>query len=277
MFSQAPFMFESFVASIALESLLLSVGYFVALQFTCWNKTVRALVAFVWLFSSMCSPHVPRHMVGCDPWKVTLWTFLRLFSRVLCCLIFPKVIEENPHWPHWWGFTPVCVIMCFLRWIVWVDEKLHCTHLCGFSTEWMSKCFFKSPVRPNDLLHCSQLFNLSREWVSKCCFKCPAWLNDLLHCAQLCNFSPVWIIMWPLRWPVRVNDLLHCTQLCNFSPVWIIMWVNETTLLVHSMIDLEKMCFRNMVSLLQRNPWLNAVANQLAAHRRRTGGALAAT
>ena len=34
MFSQAPFMFESFVAIIALESLLLSVGYFVALQIT---------------------------------------------------------------------------------------------------------------------------------------------------------------------------------------------------------------------------------------------------
>ena len=35
MFSQAPFMFESFVAIIALESLLLVVGYFVSLQFTC--------------------------------------------------------------------------------------------------------------------------------------------------------------------------------------------------------------------------------------------------
>ena len=34
MFSQAPFMFESFVAIIALESLLLSVGYFVVLQMT---------------------------------------------------------------------------------------------------------------------------------------------------------------------------------------------------------------------------------------------------
>ena len=59
------------------------------------------------------------------------------------------------------------------------------------------------------------------------------------------------------------------------------MWVNETTLLVHSMIDLEKMCFRNMVSLLERNPRWNMVANKIGgaseAHRRRTGGALEAT
>ena len=34
MFSQAPFMFESFAAIIALEGLLLNVGYFVALQVT---------------------------------------------------------------------------------------------------------------------------------------------------------------------------------------------------------------------------------------------------
>ena len=34
MFSQDPFMFESFATIIALEILLLSVGYFVALQIT---------------------------------------------------------------------------------------------------------------------------------------------------------------------------------------------------------------------------------------------------
>ena len=55
MFSQALFTFESFVAIIALESLLLIVGYFVALQITSWNKTVRALVTLVWLFSVLSS------------------------------------------------------------------------------------------------------------------------------------------------------------------------------------------------------------------------------
>ena len=53
MFCQALIVFESFAAIIALESLLLCVGYFVVLQFTRLNKTVKALVTFVWSFSSV--------------------------------------------------------------------------------------------------------------------------------------------------------------------------------------------------------------------------------
>ena len=53
MFSQTLLIFKCFVAIIAQESLLLSVGYFVTLQFTWWTKTVGALVTLVWLFSSM--------------------------------------------------------------------------------------------------------------------------------------------------------------------------------------------------------------------------------
>ena len=82
MFCQATFMFESFVTIIALESLLLGVGYFVALQMTSWNKTVRALVTLVWFFSSVCSPHVDCQIASLYAWKVTLWTFVRLYPRV---------------------------------------------------------------------------------------------------------------------------------------------------------------------------------------------------
>ena len=82
MSGQTLLMFKRFVAIIALEILLFIVGHFVALQFTRWSKTVRALVTFVWLFSSVCTPHVYRHLASSGAWKVTLWTFLRLFSRV---------------------------------------------------------------------------------------------------------------------------------------------------------------------------------------------------
>ena len=124
MSGQALLMLKCFVAIIAQESLFLIVGHFVLLQITSWSKTVRALVTVVWLFFSVCTPHVRRHMASSDAWKVTLWTFLRLFSRVghLVRLISANVIEEYPHLQHWWGFTPVCVIMCFLRSPAWVDE-----------------------------------------------------------------------------------------------------------------------------------------------------------
>ena len=82
MLCQALIMFESFAAIIALESLLLGVGHFVALQITSWSKTAVALVTLVWLFSSVYNPRVDCQFACCDAWKVTLWTFLRLFSRV---------------------------------------------------------------------------------------------------------------------------------------------------------------------------------------------------
>ena len=94
MYGQTLLMFKSFVAIIAQESLLLMVGYFVTLQFTSCKKTVRALVTFVWLFSSVCSPHMDCHMASCDAWKVTLWTFVRLFSRV-GHLVQPHMCQLN--------------------------------------------------------------------------------------------------------------------------------------------------------------------------------------
>ena len=82
MFSQAPFVFKSFAAMIAKESLLLSMGYCVASQFTRWNKTVGAYTTFVGLFSRVCTSHVDCQISGCDAWKVTLWTSVRLLPRV---------------------------------------------------------------------------------------------------------------------------------------------------------------------------------------------------
>ena len=65
MFSQAPLIFKCFPAIIAKESLLLNMGFCVALQITWGNKTFGALVTFVWLFSSVLSPHVDFQMASC--------------------------------------------------------------------------------------------------------------------------------------------------------------------------------------------------------------------
>ena len=66
MSGQVLLIFKCFVAIIALESLLLSVGDFVSLQITRLNKAAVALVTFVWLFFSVCTPHVDCHMASCD-------------------------------------------------------------------------------------------------------------------------------------------------------------------------------------------------------------------
>ena len=45
-------------------------------------KTMDAFATLVWLFSSVHTPHVDRQLAGCDAWKATLWTSVRLFPRV---------------------------------------------------------------------------------------------------------------------------------------------------------------------------------------------------
>ena len=82
MFGQNVLMFKWFVAIIAFEILLLSVTYFVAFQITRWSRAEGALVTVEWLFSSLCTPHVHCHVDFLDTWQFTLWTFVRLFSRV---------------------------------------------------------------------------------------------------------------------------------------------------------------------------------------------------
>ena len=66
MFGQVLLMFKCFVAIIALESLLLSVRYFMALQMTRLNKAAVALVTLEWFFSSVFTPHMKCHMACLD-------------------------------------------------------------------------------------------------------------------------------------------------------------------------------------------------------------------
>ena len=59
MFSQTLLIFKCFVAIIAQESLLLSVGYFVTLQFTWWTKTVCTFLVYIVIW-----PVVKSHIVN---------------------------------------------------------------------------------------------------------------------------------------------------------------------------------------------------------------------
>ena len=124
MFCQALFTFECFAAIIALESFLLSVGYFVALQITSWNTTVRALVTFVWFFSSVCSPHVDWQITSCDAWKITLWTFVRLFSRV------GHLVQPHSYQCNWRIFTLTALVRLYPS--VRHNVRLKMTSLSGW-------------------------------------------------------------------------------------------------------------------------------------------------
>ena len=105
-------------------------------------------------------------------------------------LIYSYLVSSEC-WPV--GFSPVWVLMWFLRTCSKPKDLLHWAHLCIFLPEWQIRWFLRVAKRPNDLLH---------------------W-------AHLCNFSPLCMTMmrWLFRWTAWPNDLLHWANLCNFAPL----------------------------------------------------------
>ena len=93
MYSKALFALKCFAATMAKESLLLSVGHCMAVQITRWNKTVRTFATLVWLFSSVCTSHVNCQLASWGAWKVTLWTFVGLFPRVSHLVLWKGVFS----------------------------------------------------------------------------------------------------------------------------------------------------------------------------------------
>ena len=117
--------------------------------------------------------------------ELHLWGYTCLGNSTVaisCLLMWPWrllfLIAEKLQTVHFWGFSPVCLILCFFRYAAWLVEWLHCVHLCSFSPLWISKCFFSFPA--------------SR--------------NNLLHCTQVCGFSPVCVRVWVLRLSARVVE-----------------------------------------------------------------------
>jgi hypothetical protein len=41
------------------------------------------------------------------------------------------------------GFSPVCTLICWLRWVFWANDLPHNTQLYGFSPEWTLIWAFK--------------------------------------------------------------------------------------------------------------------------------------
>ena len=72
----------SFATLVALERLLPSVCYHVALQVTRRGASVVALVTLVWLFSCVLPHHVNFQIASCNAGKLAHCASVRLFPRV---------------------------------------------------------------------------------------------------------------------------------------------------------------------------------------------------
>ena len=152
-------------------------------------KTMDAFATLVWLFSSVHTPHVDRQLAGCDAWKATLWTSVRLFPRV-GHLVFCKGIFKM-----WGKVALVTLVGLFPR----VGQNEWANVFLRYKLDWRIYC----------IVHNCATYPQNEWALGKCLSKSPGWLNELMHCAHLCLFSPMWIFMCILRSVARVNDLLH--------------------------------------------------------------------
>ena len=82
MFCETVLSAVSFAALVALEKLLPSVSYHVALQITRRGASVVALVTLVWLFSCVVPHHVNFQLASLNAGKLAHCASVRLFPGV---------------------------------------------------------------------------------------------------------------------------------------------------------------------------------------------------
>ncbi|MEE6519578.1 hypothetical protein FKM82_017237 [Ascaphus truei] len=54
-----------------------------------------------------------------------------------------KSLNPFPHSPHTCGLSPVCVLLCLVRWDNTLNPFSHSPHTCGFSPVCVLMCVFK--------------------------------------------------------------------------------------------------------------------------------------
>jgi len=100
-----------------------------------------------------------------------------------------------PHWVHVYGFSPVWILMCVLRFPLSVKLFPHWVHVYGFSPAWILMCLLKFPL-------CVKLF--------------PHWVHEY-------GFSPVWILKCLLRYTFHEKLFPQCVQVYVFLAF--VLWI----------------------------------------------------
>ena len=129
------------VTLVAFVWLFSTVCNWMSPKFACLRGGIVALVAFVWLFATVGSQIARRR--GCI---VTLVAFVDFSPRCVFKWAFklPARDDAKSHWLHLFCFSPLCVFKCALKWPAWEDAYSHWLHLFDFFPLCVFKCVFKA-------------------------------------------------------------------------------------------------------------------------------------
>ena len=83
---------------------------------------------------------------------------------------------------HLYGFSPVWILWCELRWTLWLKLFPHSMHVYGFSPLWVLRCELR--------------------WLP--------WLKHFPHSMHSYGFSPVCVLWWVLRLLLLLKRFPQC-------------------------------------------------------------------
>ena len=172
------------------------------------------------------------------------------------------------HRVHWYGISPLWVLICVSRLLVLENALSHWVHWYGFSLVWVIICRSKLLFRGNahytgwtDMI-CAQYelsyvyhdysslkmffshrvhwYGFFPVWVIICWFRLLIHKNAFSHRVHWYGFSPVWVIICASRVLLCENAFSHWIYLFGFSPEWaFICWPRSP--LANSIGDIEKL------------------------------------
>ena len=124
---------------------------------------------------------------------------------------------------HWWGFSPVCVLVCCFCLLESENDFSQKLHWYGFSPVWDLWCLIKLVNWMNDFLHISHRWGLSPVWALMCLSRCPERLNTFSQIMHWWSFLPVWVIMCVVKFGDELNGWSQTLMIfiydgCNLTP-----------------------------------------------------------
>ena len=115
---------------------------------TRWNTPLATLVYFFTSVSHYMSVSVKESL---GPLAILICLFTSMSTYVF---LRSEVLEEVlSHWLHWCGLSPVWVIICVLRLLVWENASSQWAHWFGFSIVWVLICLLSVPALVKALPH----------------------------------------------------------------------------------------------------------------------------
>ena len=116
-----------------------------------WEWLVTATTT-VWLLSSMNSEMFCQTAFLWE-WLVTAFTLVWLLcmNPEIRSIRWPLSENDLSQHSHWYGFSPVCILRCFVRLLFCENDWWQHSHQWGFSLAWILTCVVRLPLYENDL------------------------------------------------------------------------------------------------------------------------------